>query len=58
VTVVGPSNSPPKIIKLPEDLRFPYNYGTIDIDVAHYFEDPEGGSLKIFAVYTIKDNID
>lgn len=58
MTVVGPSNSPPKIIENPEDLSFPYNAGTIDIDVAHYFEDPEGDTLKIIANYTIKDNID
>jgi hypothetical protein len=58
VTVVGPSNSPPKIIKLPEDFSFPYNSDTIDIDVAQYFADPDKDSLKIFAVYSIKDNID
>ena len=57
MTVVG-SNSPPKIIKNPEDLTFPYNAGTFEIDVAHYFEDPEGDPLTIYANYTIKENKD
>jgi hypothetical protein len=47
VTVVGPSNLPPSIIKPPENVVCAYNAHSLTIDIGQFFKDPEGGSLKI-----------
>ena len=58
MTVVASANSPPKVLKPPDDLSYAYNVGLKEIDVGQYFEDPEGDTLKIIAVYTICENTD
>lgn len=58
MTVVASANSPPKVLKPPDDVSYSYNVGLKEIDVGQYFEDPEGDALKIIAVYTIGENTD